>query len=30
MVRIVAAKDGDSFPAESVQLVAATLAGQSN
>ncbi|CAN7208712.1 hypothetical protein LJR078_000688 [Arthrobacter sp. LjRoot78] len=30
MVRIVAAKDGDSFPAESVQLVAATLTGQSN
>lgn len=30
MVRIVAVKEGDSFPAESVQLVAATLNGQSN
>ncbi|MCY1222419.1 hypothetical protein D9M72_345120 [compost metagenome] len=30
MVRILAGKDGDSFPAESVQLVAATLTGQSN
>ncbi|MFF1386006.1 hypothetical protein ACFVWT_20840 [Arthrobacter sp. NPDC058288] len=30
MVRIVAGKDGDSFPAESVQMVAATLTGQSN
>jgi hypothetical protein len=30
MVRIVAAKDSNSFPAESVQLVATTLTGQSN
>ncbi|CAN7216695.1 hypothetical protein [Arthrobacter sp. LjRoot14] len=30
MVRVVAGKEGDSFPAESVQLVAATLTGQSN
>lgn len=30
MVRIVASKDADGFPAESVQLVAATLTGQSN
>ncbi|WLQ04744.1 hypothetical protein [Arthrobacter oryzae] len=29
-VRIVASKDAESFPAESVRLVAATLTGQSN
>ncbi|WP_052500471.1 hypothetical protein [Arthrobacter sp. SPG23] len=30
MVKVVAGKDGDSFQAESVQLVPATLTGQSN
>jgi len=30
MVRIVAARDSNSFPDEAVQLVATTLTGQSN